>query len=146
MAYKKILIAIDGSELAEKALTQGANLAKALDAEIVVVTVTEPYHHVSMGEAIVAFPAAEYENAAAKAAADMLNKAEQHVRGLDAKCETRHVKGQHPAEGIIAATEELGADLIVVASHGRRGLSRVILGSQANAVVVQSKVPVLVCR
>jgi nucleotide-binding universal stress UspA family protein len=51
-----------------------------------------------------------------------------------------------PAEGIIAAAEEIGADLIVMASHGRRGLKRFILGSQANAVVTHSHVPILICR
>ena len=61
-------------------------------------------------------------------------------------CETLHVKNQFPAEGIIEAAKAQGCDLIVMASHGRRGLSRLLLGSQANRVVTQSTIPVLICR
>jgi nucleotide-binding universal stress UspA family protein len=61
-------------------------------------------------------------------------------------CRTLHIKDQHPSEGIIQAAKDQGCDLIVMASHGRRGLSRLILGSQAYEVVTHSAVPVLIIR
>ena len=61
-------------------------------------------------------------------------------------CETLHVKDQFPAEGIIETAKARGCDLIVMASHGRRGFARLLLGSQANKVVTHSTVPVLICR
>jgi nucleotide-binding universal stress UspA family protein len=64
--------------------------------------------------------------------------------GVD--CATIHVKDRLPDEGIIAAAKDNGCDLIVVGSHGRRGLSRLLLGSVASRVVALSPVPVLVCR
>ena len=65
---------------------------------------------------------------------------------LGVACETLHVKDRHPAEGIVETAKSRGCDLIVMASHGRRGLSRMLLGSQANKVVTHSAVPVLICR
>jgi nucleotide-binding universal stress UspA family protein len=61
-------------------------------------------------------------------------------------CDTLHVKDQYPAEGIVDAAKARGCDLIIVTSHGRRGLSRLLLGSQATRVLTHSEVPVLVCR
>ncbi|MEO1794089.1 MAG: universal stress protein [Pseudomonadota bacterium] len=146
MSYKKILIAIDGSELSNKALEQGAGLAKGLGAEVIVVNVTEPYHQIATGEVLVSFPVADYDKAAATAAHQILDAAEEMLASKGVTCEKKHVKDQHPADGITGTAKKEGADLIVVASHGRRGISRLLLGSQANAVVVQSEIPVLVCR
>jgi nucleotide-binding universal stress UspA family protein len=61
-------------------------------------------------------------------------------------CETMHVKDQHPADGIVATAKAKGCDLIVMASHGRRGLQKVMLGSQANKVLAYSSIPVLICK
>ena len=61
-------------------------------------------------------------------------------------CATRHVKDQFAAEGIVDEAKTLGADLIVMASHGRRGLAKVVLGSQATRVLTHSTVPLLICR
>lgn len=144
--YKHLLIATDGSELAEKALTQGIALAKAIGARVSVVTVTEPWHAFAAGEATVSFPIDEYEEGTTKWVSAVLSHAEKVGRDAGVTCGTVHEKDKHPAEGIIEASERLGCDLIVMASHGRRGLSRMLLGSQANQVVTQSSCPVLICR
>ena len=68
------------------------------------------------------------------------------AKAAGVSCETVHVKDQHPAEGIIAAAKDKACDLIVMASHGRRGLGRLLLGSQANEVLTHSKVPALIVR
>lgn len=144
--YKHILIATDGSELAQKAIDQGFELAKALAAKVTAVTVTEPWIAVAPGEMAVAFPVEEYEKGAAANAARILSVVDAAARQSGVTCDTLHVKDQFPAEGIIETAKERGCDLIVMASHGRRGLTRLLLGSQANKVVTHSTVPVLICR
>ncbi len=91
-------------------------------------------------------PIAQYEEIATKAANQILEKASQVAKSHGVTCELIHVQDQHPAEGIVKAATEKGCDLIVMASHGRRGISRVLLGSQANEVVTHSKVPTLIVR
>lgn len=144
--YKHILIATDGSELAHKAVGQGLALARALDAKALVITVTEPWTSVVSGEIVLSYPVDEYEKNAAANASKILGGTTDIATRLGASCETLRVKDRFPAEGIVETAMKLGCDLIVMASHGRRGLSRMLLGSQANRVVTQSPVPVLICR
>lgn len=144
--YKHILIATDGSDLAGRAVEQGLALAKALKAKVTAVMVTEPWTSFAYGEAAVGFPIEEYEKAAAANATAALAKVFDAARACDVAFDTLHVPDQFPAEGILAAATERGCDLIVMASHGRRGVSRLLLGSQTSKVVVQSLIPVLVCR
>jgi nucleotide-binding universal stress UspA family protein len=144
--YKHILIATDGSELAHKAVEQGFAIAKALGAKVTVVTVTEPWTAVVPGEMGMAFPIDEYEKGAAENAGNILSTVKREAGTTGVPCETVHMADQFPADGIIATAKDKGCDLIVMASHGRRGISRLLLGSQANQVVVHSTVPVLVVR
>ncbi len=144
--YKHILIASDGSELAERAAARGLELAKLLEAKITAVTVTEPWGSVVTGEAALGFPFEEYEKSAAENAAQILAGVTEMAKKMGLACATAHVSDQFPAEGIIAAAKEHGCDLIVMASHGRRGLARLFLGSEATKVLTLSTVPVLICR
>jgi nucleotide-binding universal stress UspA family protein len=144
--YKHILIATDGSELAQKAVDQGLAVARALAAKVTAATVTEPWVAVAPGEMAIAFPIEQYEKAAAANAARILAVVAAAAKQAGVACDTLHVKDEFPAEGIIEAAKQRGCDLIVMASHGRRGLTRLLLGSQANRVVTHSTVPVLICR
>ena len=144
--YKHLLIATDGSDLAKKAVDQAFALAKAIGATVTVVTVTEPWASVAYGEMAYGFPIEEYDKKAAETANETLAAVIDAGKKAGVSCDGFHVKDQYPAEGIIAAAKEKGCDLIVMASHGRRGLSRLMLGSQANRVVTLSTVPVLICR
>jgi nucleotide-binding universal stress UspA family protein len=144
--YKHILIAIDGSDLAAKALSQGLGLAKALTAQVTIVTVTEPWATQMTGEAAAAFPFADYDKAMAANAAEILSKANTVASQAGVVSSTVHVRERHPAEGILETAKTGTCDLIVMASHGRRGLSRLFLGSQAQNVVTHSAIPVLICR
>lgn len=144
--YKSILIATDGSELAQNAVAQGLTLAKALGAKVTVITVTEPWNAAVSGEAMIAFPIDEYEKSAASAASAILAGAGEIARKVGASFDTMHIKDRNPAEGIVETAKKLGSDLIVMASHGRRGISRMLLGSQANKVVTLSPIPVLICK
>ena len=104
---------------------------------------TEPWHVYATAEVAVAFPIDEYEASIEKSAHEILAKAKEQA---GPGCETVHVKDGYPGDGILETAKKSGCDLIVMASHGRRGLSRLLLGSQANHVVTHSTLPVLVCR
>jgi nucleotide-binding universal stress UspA family protein len=144
--YKHLLIATDGSELAQKALEQGLKLAEVLQAKATVITVTEPWDARVVGEAIVVLPPAAHEENVAIAAAKILDAVKDTAQKRGQPCDTLHVKDRFPGEGIVECAAEKDCDLIVMASHGRRGLRRLILGSVANEVVSRSSVPVLICR
>ena len=110
------------------------------------ITVTEPWTAAVSGEWAVAFPVEEYEKAAAANAQKILAQVTETAVRIGVACETRHVKDQFAAEGIVDETKSVGADLIVMASHGRRGLAKVVLGSQATRVLTHSTLPLLICR
>jgi nucleotide-binding universal stress UspA family protein len=144
--YKHILIATDGSELAQKAVSTGLALAKQLKSQVTVVTVTEPWAALVTGEAAIGFPAQEYEEAAAANAKRVLSAVSELAAKSDIKCSTLHLQDQYPSEGILDTANKSGCDLIVMASHGRRGLGRLLLGSETVRVLTHTRVPVLVCR
>ncbi len=144
--YAHILIATDGSELAQKAVEQGLTLAKALGSKATAITVTEPWTAAVSGEWAVAFPVEEYEKAAAANAHKILARVSEAARRIGIACETVHVKDQFPAEGIVEEAKARGCNLIVMSSHGRRGLAKFVLGSQATRVLTHSTIPMLICR
>ncbi len=147
--YRNILIATDGSDLALKAVDHGAELAKKTGASAIILTVTESWSGFDMAEDFekgVTNPIQVYEEAADKTAAKVLAEAEKAAKSHGIECKTLHIRDSHPAEGIIEAATENGCDLIVMASHGRRGLNRMVLGSQTAEVIAYSKIPVLVLR
>ena len=144
--YEHLLIATDGSELARKAVEQGLALAKALNAKATAITVTESWVTVVSGEMAMGFPIDEYDKSCAANAANILSEVTELAKQTGIACDTIHVKDRFPADGIIETAKTRGCDLIVMASHGRRGLTRLLLGSQANQVVTHSTVPVLICR
>jgi nucleotide-binding universal stress UspA family protein len=147
--YKHILIAVDGSELSDRALVHGVSLAKEIRATVTVVTVTPLWSALEMAHKAVERnpdPAGEFEKMAEAAAKVILDAAAQKAKIAGVPCELVHVPDQHPAEGIIATAEKKGCDLIVMASHGRRTVGRLLLGSQANEVLAHSKIPALIVR
>ena len=144
--YQHILIATDGSELADKAVEQGLSLAKALQARVTVVTATEPWTTAMAGDVVFSFPVPEYDKAHAEQATIILDRAAQAAAAKGITCKTFHAKDHYPSDAIVDTAGKGGCDLIVMASHGRRGVSRLILGSQANRVVTHSTIPVLIVR
>jgi nucleotide-binding universal stress UspA family protein len=91
-------------------------------------------------------PVADYDESMRAAANRILFGVKEAAKKLGIACATVHAKDRYPADGFIETAQERGCDVIVMASHGRRGLSRVLLGSQATKVVTLSPVPVLICR
>lgn len=147
--YKKILIATDGSQLAGHAVEHGLGLAKSVGADVVFVSVTELWPALEMAGDIEGghLEAIEiYENAAAHSARAILDEASSRASSAQVTCEIRHVKDRKPAQGILETAKLENCDLIVMASHGRRGLQKLLLGSQTAEVIALSKLPVLVLR
>lgn len=148
--YKNILVATDGSELAGKGEDQALALAKALGAKVVFVSVTEllPSYGIVVAAEWASSPVAfqEYSEAVVKAAADLLAKSKAKAEAAGVEAETVHIENQSPAQGVVKAAQEKGCDLIVIASHGRRGVNKLLLGSQAAEVLSYSTVPVLVVK
>lgn len=148
--YKHILIPTDGSELAGKGLDHGLALAKAIGASVTVVTVTgnELLSPLAMAEEARRGinPIEEYRRVNEQQARAVLDAANQKAGSAGVKIQTVHVAERLPAEGIIEAAKEHGCDLIVMSSHGRRGLRRLMLGSQTAEVVATAAIPVLVVR
>lgn len=148
--YKQILIATDGSEVADKGVEQGLVLARQLQAEVVVVTVSEPI--VTGFDDALAWSgtgslSSEYQKSQDDAAQRIFEDVRQRARAAGvADIVPVHVRDRYAAEGIIETAEARGSDLIVMTSHGRRGLGRLLIGSQTNEVLSRSKVPVLVVR
>ena len=145
--FKHILIATDGTDLAQRAVTVGLTLAKELDAQVTVVTVTPPWDAVgAIAERGLPNPVADYDEIVAASANRILWDVAQTAKKIGIACATLHSKEKYPAEGILETAKERGCDLIVMASHGRRGISRILLGSQTREVLTLSAIPVLVCR
>jgi len=91
-------------------------------------------------------PIGNYEALARSAAKRALDRAKENASAAKVDCECIHVPDKQPADGILATAEKIGADVIVMSSHGRRGIKRVLLGSVANEVASRSHVPVLIVR
>ena len=149
--YKHILIGTEGSQLGDKAVTHGLALAKTVGAKVTVVTVTETWSPVDL--ALEASrdrhnpnPLLQFEAMAAGAAKRILDAAAAKAKAAGVACQVVHVPNRNAAEGIIETAEKTGADLIVMASHGRRGINRLILGAQAYEVLSHCKVPALIVR
>jgi nucleotide-binding universal stress UspA family protein len=144
--YKNVLIASDGSEFAENAVAQGLRLARHLSAKVTAVTVTEPLPSILAAEATSTFPLEFYASAAKNNAEAILSHIRERAHQAGVECDAAHVADRFPAEGILEVAESRDCDLIVMASHGRRGITKLLLGSQTMRVLNSSSRPVLVCR
>jgi nucleotide-binding universal stress UspA family protein len=143
--FKKILVPTDGSELSAKAIEGAVEMAKRLGAKIVGVTVIEPYSYTTLSEyRPESFE--DYEARMMKAARERLDKLEAAARAANVEVETVVAKSFSPYEAIIDTATKNGCDAIFMASHGRRGLGAVLLGSETQKVLTHSKLPVMVYR
>jgi nucleotide-binding universal stress UspA family protein len=147
--YANILLSTDGSDVAKKGVEHGIALAKALTAKVTVVAVTEPLPvYYGNGHASGWIPAPEeferYDAASKERADKVLDEARAMAEQIGISVELLHVPNAHPATTIIETAKARGCDLIVMGSHGRRGLSKLFLGSQTSEVLADGSVPVLV--
>ena len=144
--YGRILIATDGSELADKAVDHGLGLAKAVGAKVTILRVTNLPAPLVYEGVVVALPAEEIREEIAKRVAEQFAEIRGKAAATGLEIETVQVENDFPWQAILDAAKEKGASLIVMASHGRRGLTAVLLGSETQKVLTHSTIPVLVCR
>jgi nucleotide-binding universal stress UspA family protein len=145
--YKHILVPTDGTPLSLKAARAAARLAARLKAKITTVYVIPPFPPGVTSEGMVyhmSYSEAEYQRDMGRVAAKATGKVETQVDGL--ACDKVSVFDAHPWKAIIKVAASRKCDLIVMASHGRRGLAGLLLGSETQKVLTHSKTPVLVCR
>lgn len=144
--YKHILVPLDGSEFSLNAATYAIKMAKEIGAKVTAMTVTATYRSIAVGELAAQMDEGEYEKRASANAVSILGKAEAAAKAAGVPVEMVHARHAHPWEAIIAEAEKRGCDLILMASHGRRGLSSILIGSETKRVLTHTKIPVLVWR
>jgi nucleotide-binding universal stress UspA family protein len=139
--YRHILIPTDGSDLAQRGVKTGLSLATSLGAKVSVMIVEAPFNMFDVPDD----KAREAEQIKTHAKA-VLNRVENAAKTAGVPCDSIQIRHEKPHQAIIETALEKGCDLIVMASHGRSGLSAELLGSVTNKVLTNAKTPVLVCR
>jgi nucleotide-binding universal stress UspA family protein len=146
--YKHLLVATDGSRLSSKAVTHAIALAQALGAELTAFYASPDYPLPAYADGVVYEPIAkdEYQELAAKEAGKILAGVKLKAEAGGVECDLLHSIGSAPWEMILAAAKKSKCDAIVMASHGRRGITALLLGSETQKVLTHSKLPVIVVR
>jgi len=143
--FQRILLATDGSAASEQAARLAVDLAKAHGAKLTVLYVVDPYPYLGIGESNpLGFQA--YMSAAMQHASEAHHKVMTLAEQAGVDCQPRVAEDVAAAAGIIQSARQIDADLVVVGSHGRTGMARLMLGSVATKVVAESPAPVLVVR
>ena len=144
--YANILIPTDGSQLAGKAVQHGIALAQRIGAKVTALTVLPAFHLFSTNPQMIEDTPAQYQTRMREHAGKTLGAVAQAAQVAGVPCETVHVEHEHPYQAIIDIAASKGCDLIVMASHGRHGISAIVLGSETVKVLTHSKIPILVHR
>ncbi len=146
--YHDILVATDGSELSGKAVKTGAQFAKAFGAKLHILHVRPPADKViySEGAATIYVPKDQVQKQIAAEEWQLLSAAGDIAKACGVSAETEYVLNASAYEGILHVAKERACDLIVMASHGRRGISAMLLGSETQKVLTYSSIPVFVIK
>jgi len=144
--YANILIPTDGSELAGKAIQHGIALAKRVGAKATALTVLPPFHTFTIDTQMIEDTSAQYKARMHEHAEKTLGSVVRAAQAAGVACETVQIEHEHPYQAIIDTAKSKDCDLIVMASHGRHGISAIVLGSETVKVLTHSKIPVLVHR
>ncbi len=146
--YNKILICNDGSSLSKRAVTHALQLAKLMDAEVLILKVIPRVieSHFDGAMALRATEIARIEKSWAKAAHEVVDQDQVKAQKMGLKAQAMVAKSDIIYKAIIEVATKKKADLIVMASHGRQGIQKLILGSETQNVLTHSKIPVLVLR
>ena len=144
--FQHVLIATDGSPLSNSALDKAMDFAREAGARVTVVTATAPFHVFSADSRQLTDTRETYAKQVKAEAARLLAEAEHKAKALGVPCKALQIEHEHPYQAIIDAAGKSGCDLIAMASHGRRGMSALVIGSETNKVLTHSSIPVLVYR
>jgi len=144
--YKNILLPTDGSDLSQNAVKHGILLAKATGAKVTSITVITPSQLYLLEPEVVSETSEGYMKHMVAFAGKCLDQVKSAAMAEDVHCDVLYVEHDHPYQAIIDAANNQRCDLIVMASHGRRGISAIVLGSETVKVLTHSTIPVLVYR
>ena len=143
--YKRIIVPTDGSDITAKAVQTAITLAKTLGAKLSTISVKEPFPYSAISE-MQPVPPQEFFDAQERIAAMRVKGVVDAATAAGIGCEAATVEALHPWEAIIDHAKTQGCDLIVMASHGRRGLQAILLGSETQRVLIHTTIPVLIVR
>jgi nucleotide-binding universal stress UspA family protein len=144
--FKHILVPTDGSPLSASAVDQAVAFARDAGAKITFLTAIEPFHVLSTDSKQIADTRTTYAIHAKERAAASLTDAERKAKAKGVPCSVVQLDHEHPYQAIIDTAKKAGCDLIAMASHGRRGVSALVIGSETTKVLTHSAIPVLVYR
>ncbi|HEX5343347.1 MAG TPA: universal stress protein [Duganella sp.] len=144
--FKSILLPTDGSELSDKATTIAIDFARLHQARIVTITVIQPMLLPSLGDSGAMLSADQFQTQMQNAARHHIEKVTSAARAAGIPCEGIIAMSPNPYEEIVEAASKHGCDLIMMASHGRKGLNKLFLGSETQRVLSHTTLPVLVLR
>jgi nucleotide-binding universal stress UspA family protein len=143
--YKRILISTDGSDISQKAAQSAVALARSMGAALYAISVKEPFPYSAISE-MQPVPPQEFFDAQERIAGERVKAVVTLAEADGITCHAHTVEALHPWEAILDHAKTQGVDLIVMASHGRRGLSALLLGSETQKVLTHSSIPVLVIK
>jgi nucleotide-binding universal stress UspA family protein len=143
--FKRILVPTDGSDITMKAIDTAIQLAKSVGAELFTISVKEPFPYSAISE-MQPTPPQEFFDAQERIASKRVHAVIESSKQAGVACQSHTVEALHPWEAIIEHAKRMDCDLLVMASHGRRGVSALLLGSETQKVLTHSKVPVLIVR
>ena len=144
--FKHILIPTDGSELSKMAVRQAVQFAKEINAKVTGLTVTVPYHYCAVDAVQLSDTPDQYAIDVKSMADKNLSFIKEEASKAGVSCELMQRSNEHPYEEIVKTAQDCMCDVIFLASHGRRGMSGILLGSETQKVLTHSKIPVLVYR
>jgi nucleotide-binding universal stress UspA family protein len=143
--YKRILVPTDGSEITAKAVSTAIGLAKITGATLYTISVKEPFPYSAISE-MQPVPPQEFYDAQERIAASRVKAVQEAASAAGVGCKAHTVEALHAWEAILDHAKQQGCDLIVMASHGRKGVSALLLGSETSRVLTHSPLPVLVVK
>jgi nucleotide-binding universal stress UspA family protein len=141
----RILVATDGSSLSDKAVDMAVELARSCGAELIAFTAVPTYPYAGIGESS-SVAGEDYRGRAGAEASDRLARVDERARAAGVPCHTSMLEADEPYRAVIAAADKHDCGLIVMASHGRRGVEGLLLGSETQRVLTHTRRPVLVVR
>ena len=144
--FTHVLLPTDGSGLSDEAIRLGVKLAKSVNAKVTGIHVMPKFHVFTYKTEMLEDTEKEFALDSKAHAAKYLGAVEAAARAAGVTCDVVSATQDHPYEAIIKAAKQHGCDLIVMASHGRKGMQGVLLGSETLKVLTHSDIPVLVCR
>lgn len=144
--FKHILLPTDGSKISEDAIEKGVQLAKSINAKVTGISVLPEYHVFTYRTEMLEDTKEQYLEDSKRIAEQYLAVVERAANVAGVACDTTYVVNDHPYEAIVMTAEEKRCDLIAMASHGRKGIQRLFIGSETQRVLVQSNIPVLIFR